>query len=74
MTDSYAITGVRVQDNFALNDQAVSVLRKRVTFYVGSNGPFTLDYSPGEYTADKVRADMEKEVETLRAIGATRGA
>ena len=67
----YAITGIRVQDVQTLSANNTPQLIKRVTYYVGTNGPFTLDYTPQEYLADRIKADMEKEVDILKAIGAT---
>lgn len=43
---------------------------KVVTFTVGSNGPFTLTYAAADYTQERVQADIQKEVDTLRGIGA----
>ena len=70
----YEVTGIRVQDVQTLSANNTPQLIKRVTYYVGHNGPFTLDYTPQEYTADQVKADMQKEVDILTAIGATAGA
>ena len=39
-----------------------------ITYSVGSHGPFHLLYGPGQMTADKVNADMAKQVQELRAI------
>jgi hypothetical protein len=43
---------------------------KIVTFMVGSNGPFTLTYRGTDYTQEKVQADIQAEVDTLRGLGA----
>ena len=43
---------------------------KVVTFMVGNNGPFTLNYRKEEYTEQRVQKDIQDEVTTLRAIGA----
>lgn len=43
---------------------------KIVTYTVGHNGPFTLTYRASDYTQDKVQADIQSEVDTLRGIGA----
>jgi len=69
--DSYEVTGIKVQDINGLDTNAQPITTKQVTFYVGTQGPFYLRYKPGEYTADKIKADMAREVEVLRAIGAT---
>lgn len=44
--------------------------KKLVTYMVGSHGPFTLTYSAGDYTQQRVEHDIQAEVDTLRGIGA----
>lgn len=43
---------------------------KIVTYMVGDHGPFTLTYAVTEYNAERVQQDIQKEVDTLRGIGA----
>lgn len=43
---------------------------KVVTYTVGNHGPFTLTYRAGDYNQERVEQDMQREVDTLRAIGA----
>jgi hypothetical protein len=43
---------------------------KVVTYTVGNHGPFTLTYRAGDYTQERVETDIQREVDTLRAIGA----
>ncbi len=43
---------------------------KLITFMVGTHGPFTLRYAASEYSAATVEAAIDKEVATLRALGA----
>ncbi len=69
--EAYEVNNVHVQDITGLDAQGNTTITKRVTFYVGRNGPFVLNYSPTAYHADKVQADMQREVEILKAIGAT---
>lgn len=40
----------------------------RVTFYVGTHGPFTLTYDEGQGTADKIQSDINAKVRDLRVI------
>jgi hypothetical protein len=47
-----------------------STPQKVVTFNVGSNGPFSLTYAAADYTQERVQQDIQKEVDTLRGIGA----
>lgn len=69
--DTYEINGVSVADVPGTSPGFQPIVIKRVTFYVGKNGPFFLNYAPSDYSASQVLDDMRKEAETLRAIGAT---
>jgi hypothetical protein len=64
------VTGVIVADNVLFNPGQPTQAVKRVTFFVGGNGPFIKQYPLTEYTDEKVITDMQKEVDTLRAVGA----
>jgi hypothetical protein len=66
----YAIRDVTVQDISGINNALQPTVSKRVTYYVGGSGPFFLTYAPDKYDAGVVLADMQKEVDTLKAIGA----
>lgn len=43
---------------------------KIVTYMVGNHGPFTLTYRAGDYTQERVQQDIQREVDTLRGLGA----
>jgi hypothetical protein len=43
---------------------------KVVTYMVGDHGPFFLRYHANAYNQQTVEADIQKEVSTLRSIGA----
>jgi hypothetical protein len=64
------VTSVTVTDTMQFNPGQHPVRIKRVTFMVGSNGPFTKTYPIASYSKDKVIADMIAEVESLKAVGA----
>lgn len=66
----YSVRDVMVQDISGTNGAFQPTVSKRVTFYVGGSGPFFLTYAPDQYNAGTVLADMQKEVDTLKAIGA----
>jgi hypothetical protein len=68
--EEYAIHDVTVQDVTGINGAFQPIVTKHVTFYVGGNGPFFLDYSPTQFEAGAVLADMQKQADMLRAIGA----
>lgn len=44
--------------------------QKVVSYMVGDHGPFALTYNAADYNADRVNQDVQKEVDTLRSIGA----
>lgn len=69
----HTINQIHVQDITGTDANLQPTVTKRVTFYVGKNGPFVLTYKPSEYSADQVQRDMEKEVATLNAICAQAG-
>lgn len=65
------VKGITVRDTTGFNPATLtSSVSKVVTFYVGNNGPFTLTYAADKYNQQQVNADIQKEVDTLRAIGA----
>ena len=66
----YTIGNVQVTDITGFDAQAQPTVTKRVTFYVGKNGPFLLHYKPSEYLPERVLADMKAQVATLEAIHA----
>lgn len=68
--EEYAIRDVTVQDIAGINGALQPTVSKRVTFYVGGNGPFFLEYPPAQFEAGIVLADMQKQADALRAIGA----
>lgn len=47
--------------------------QKVVSYMVGNHGPFTLTYNAADYNAERVNQDVQKEVDTLRSIGAIPG-
>jgi hypothetical protein len=62
---------ISVKDQPGFNTTTLQPINSKVvTYMVGDNGPFTLYYAPGAYSQDAVQADIKKEVDTLRAIGA----
>jgi len=54
------------QPYFAPNGSVTK--QTRVTFFVGSHGPFVLTYDAGQATADKIQSDINAKVRDLRLI------
>jgi hypothetical protein len=69
--DDYKIHDVVVSDVQGVDANLQPTITKRVTFKIGAHSSFIRLYSQADYTPDRVQADMQREVETLRAIGAT---
>jgi hypothetical protein len=62
------ICNIHVQDVTGFDANSQPTVTKRVTFYVGKNGPFILNYTHQNYSAEQVQADMDKEAATLRTL------
>lgn len=71
---NFNVNGISVQDVPSTNAALQAIVQKRVTFYVGTSGPFFLTYNLADYSADRVLADIQREVDTLKAIAAVQGA
>jgi hypothetical protein len=66
----YSITGLTVNDVAGINNALQATTIKRVTFYVGTRGPFYLDFAPAEYNSDAVVTAIMAQVDTLKKIDA----
>ncbi len=70
MPEKAVIANITKRDAVELGTNLQPIRVKVVTFNVGDQGPFTLRYTLDEYTDQRVVEDMQKEVASLRAIGA----
>lgn len=41
---------------------------RRVTYFVGTHGPFTLEYAKQDATAARIKSDIQAEVDSLKSI------
>lgn len=49
--------------------QGGNITRKtRVTFFVGTHGPFIREYDPGQATSAKIQSDINAQVQLLRIL------
>lgn len=64
----FTIGNIHIQDVAGTDVNLQPTVTKRVSFMVGTQGPFILTYTPQNYSAENVKADIEKECETLKAI------
>jgi hypothetical protein len=69
----YPISGLTVSDIAGVNGALQPTVQKRVTFYVGTRGPFYLTYDQAAYNPEKVIADVQAEVSRLKQIDAGLG-
>jgi len=61
---------VNVVEDFRLTPAGGVERRRRVTYMVGAFGPFSVTITDSEFTADKVKAEMEKVAVELRKLPA----
>jgi hypothetical protein len=69
MDPSVKILNIRSLPGFDIHT-LTPLKSKVVTFMVGSHGPFNLTYNEADYNDFRVSQDIQKEVDTLRGIGA----
>lgn len=69
----YPISGLSVSDIAGVNGALQPTVQKRVTFYVGTRGPFYLTYEQAAYSADQVITDVQAEISRLKQIDAGLG-
>lgn len=63
------VNNVQVKQLTVLNPaNGKSQVQHQVTYHIGNHGPFTDTYGPGQFTADAVKAGMNKNIATLRDI------
>lgn len=60
---------INVQDTTTFGRQGQVQMGKRVTFYVGSHGPFTLTYTDQiEANTARIKSDIDAQVMQLREL------
>ena len=45
-----------------------AAVQKRVSYFVGTHGPFTLVYNKADGTAARIKADIQAQVDDLRSV------
>jgi hypothetical protein len=53
---------------FSLTGQVSPIIR--VTYYIGTHGPFTDDYQQSGYTAEMAKAGIQRHIDALESLGA----
>lgn len=70
--EPYEVKITKVTDALGFDPVTLNPLRNKVvTFTVGNNGPFNVTFTAADYNADNVNAAIKREVDILKAIGAT---
>ena len=64
------VTQVNVSDGWNTDPGHSPYRVKKVVWYAGTQGPFTLQYGLADFTTEKVQADISAAVTTLQGIGA----
>lgn len=62
------IVTLRSRQSQTLSSTGQIVTVMSVDFMVGDHGPFTLDFRPGDFTPENVKAGQERIATTVRAI------
>lgn len=62
-------TVVRISQQNTFSQNGVLSLSYLVTFSVGANGPFTVQIPAAEFTAQNVKAAMQKVADQINQLG-----
>lgn len=70
MANEYDLTvhDINLQDTTSFDRVGRVVLGKRVTFYVGDQGPFTRNYTQAEATTARIKSDIDAQVMQIREV------
>lgn len=64
------VTRVNVSDGINVRPGEANYPIRTVRFWIGTQGPFELVYRRDAFKPETANADMQKQVDELRAIGA----
>jgi hypothetical protein len=72
MANPYDLTvhDILLQDITTFSRTGTVQLQKRLTFYVGDHGPFTLTYAAPEATTARIKSDIDAQVLQIRELSA----
>lgn len=65
---NYAVQNVSTSQTTRLDATNKPVTFTVVTFFIGSNGPFSLTFAPGQYSSDAVVQNITATVNALKAV------
>lgn len=59
---------VRIEERLGVNERLQNVRVKVVTYRVGNQGPFTLEFTDEEFSEEAVRQAIEENAAKVRAL------
>jgi hypothetical protein len=66
--DALEVHGMTLQGVVARDAAGRRTRRLRLTFKLGEQGPFIAEYEQADWTASRVKADVERRQQQLRAL------
>ncbi len=64
----FNVHDINVGDTSIFGPNGAQIAQRKVTFFVGTHGPFTLTYNKADATADRIKSDIAAEVATLKSV------
>lgn len=68
MDNTLTVHDVTVSDTVAFGAGGNAIPKTAVTFFVGTHGPFRLQYDKAQATADRINMDIQNQVTLLRSV------
>jgi hypothetical protein len=65
---SFAVNKINVSHQATPDGKGGFVNQKRLTYYVGEHGPFTHTYTPPDGDANKMKSDIQAQVQELQSL------
>lgn len=66
--DPLTVHDIQVQTTNMFTQSGQVKKISRLTFYVGTHGPFSIDYDPDQATSERMQADINHQVVELRRL------
>jgi hypothetical protein len=66
--DDFKVHSIAISHQPGFGTGGTPTVTKNVKFHVGNHGPFYLNYPASEGTADKVKSDIQAQVQEIQSI------